>query len=426
MLFNAKGFALDSMKNTVLGDDIHTQGAFEQALKGLLIDLSLEAAFVCDEDFKIRFINASAEALTGYSMSELVGHSVSLLIPEGRRSVHDAMMRAFSAGSFAAIGMRERRPINCLHKKGRLVSVSATVTQIPTEQGLFFGVLLQDLTEQDRLLEKYEESQRTLSRAHEELTTAMSARSHFLAKASHELRTPLNAIVGFGEVIKDWDGSHNPDSIRDYGRFIFESGHKLTKLVSQILEFSEVHSEQQESVVQTVSLQEMVQSVFEYNREKADTANVSLELELGCPCDIAVDYPRFSKAIGNVLDNAIRYTPDGGNVTLAHDHHEDGRPRITISDTGYGVRADIIDRLTLPFEQFVESKLGFAEGMGLGLSTAKAVIAMHGGELAIESVLDEGTIVTILLPQDCVVKTQEHRALFFDDDGNKNTDLFYI
>jgi|GEM_PF-6461842 len=398
---------------------------FLKLLKDNLLDLSSDAVFICDDTFRFCYINSAATSLTGFSSSELLGQPVDLLLPKTLRSSHREQMVSFAAVEGISRSMNRQRQISCQTKDGAVVKTSGALTTMTQDGKRFFGVVLRDQTERDELLAKLERKERALSLALQKAQLAISARSHFLSKASHELRTPLNAILGFSQLLANWQGPPSEEMARDYGQYILGSGEALLHVVNQILEFSELNSDYADPNLQPFALEDLLESVATAFGPKAEEAKINLRLEVIDGADSFIDYPRMWRALSNVIDNAIRYTAAGGNVTLRLEKTAKGIPVINIEDTGQGIARDRLVAITKPFELSADSPHGVSNGIGLGLATAKTIVAMHGGRLRIRSKPARGTTVSISLP-DIDPLTRQKTEHDSNPADKKSRTIFYI
>ena len=233
-----------------------------------------------------------------------------------------------------------------------------------------------------------------------ELANANKAKSMFLANISHELRTPLNAIIGFGEMIHGQIlGPIGVPAYQEYAQHIHQSGMHLLSLVEEMLDLSKVEAGKLQIERVPTKPSALLAESLVMLRPTAEAAKVEIVVD-GAPSDwpvLVCDPVKLKQVFVNLLDNAIKFTSAGGQVTVS-DETDDVSLRIRISDTGIGMRADEIPLAVQPFYRTTSAYDAKHQGAGLGLPFAKAVIELHGGSLAIESRLASGTTVTITLP----------------------------
>jgi cell cycle sensor histidine kinase DivJ len=229
---------------------------------------------------------------------------------------------------------------------------------------------------------------------------ASRAKSRFLANMSHELRTPLNAIIGFSEVMtRDMFGSLGP-RYQEYSRLIHESGSHLLELINGVLDMSKIEAGKFELHEELFDLEETAESAVRFLKMPAERANVALKLNVAAGARLVfADRRAVKQILVNLLSNGVKYTPAGGEVRMTARPLEAGQGiEIVVRDTGTGISKADLERLGKPFEQVENAETRSKEGTGLGLALVKSLAQMHGGTAALDSVLGEGTTVTIRLP----------------------------
>jgi two-component system, cell cycle sensor histidine kinase PleC len=233
-----------------------------------------------------------------------------------------------------------------------------------------------------------------------ELANANKAKSMFLANISHELRTPLNAIIGFGEMMhRQILGPIGLPAYREYAQHIHQSGTHLLSLVEEMLDLSKVEAGKLEIERVPTKPGALLAESLVMLRPMAEAAKVAIVVNGAAAVwpRLGGDPVKLKQVFVNLLGNAIKFTPAGGQVTISGEV-DDASLRIRISDTGVGMRAEEIPLVVQPFYRTTEAYDAKHQGAGLGLPFAKAVVELHGGSLAIESRLASGTTVTITLP----------------------------
>jgi signal transduction histidine kinase len=236
-----------------------------------------------------------------------------------------------------------------------------------------------------------------LQRLYSELEAASRHKSEFLANMSHELRTPLNAIIGFSQVLQDEMVGPVNEKQAEYLDDIVSSGNHLLSLINDVLDLSKVEAGQVELEVHPFSLLEAIERGVVMVRERATEDGVRVAFAADPEVDVVEgDERRIKQVIFNLLANAVKFTPAGGEVDVSATR-VNGEFRVSVADTGPGVAPEDRDRI---FEEFQQSEtgVGHREGTGLGLALSKRFVELHGGRIWVESELGRGSTFTFALP----------------------------
>ena len=236
-----------------------------------------------------------------------------------------------------------------------------------------------------------------LERARASAEQQNAGKSRFLANMSHELRTPLNAIMGFSDIMRQRLFGPMSDRYAEYAELIHESGSHLLELINDVLDMSKIEAERFELAREDFDARDAITAVLRLMRGQADRAGIQLRGVLP-PGALEADADRRAlKQIAlNLLSNALKFTPKGGSVTLTV---QACGPilEMVVADTGVGISSADLARLGKPYEQAGDANQRQA-GSGLGLSLVRAFAKLHGGDMTIESVVGEGTTVTVRMP----------------------------
>jgi GAF domain-containing protein/anti-sigma regulatory factor (Ser/Thr protein kinase) len=231
-----------------------------------------------------------------------------------------------------------------------------------------------------------------------QLEVANRHKSEFLANMSHELRTPLNAIIGFSEVLlQRMFGELNAQQA-DYLEDIKGSGLHLLTLINDILDLSKIEAGRMDLEVAPFSLVAALNNAVTLVRERAQSHAIKLALEIGPELDTVVaDERKVKQVVVNLLANAVKFTPDGGIVTLRA-ARENGQVRLAVHDTGIGIAPEDQERIFEEFQQATHQTEKSREGTGLGLSLSKRMVELHGGTITVDSAPGKGSTFTVALP----------------------------
>jgi signal transduction histidine kinase/CheY-like chemotaxis protein len=246
-----------------------------------------------------------------------------------------------------------------------------------------------------------------LNEANQELEQATRLKDEFLANMSHELRTPLNAILGMTEGLQEKIfGDVNKQQLKALGT-VEKSADHLLALINDILDVAKIESGNITLDYSCVSVQQLCLSSLSFVKQQALKKKIQLQTHIPPHLpDVCVDEIRIRQALLNLLTNAVKFTPEGGTVTLsaaviAVTDADASRPphlQIAIADTGIGIAPENISKLFQPFVQ-VESALNRQyEGTGLGLALVQKIVELHGGQIGLTSELGKGSCFTIDLP----------------------------
>ena len=230
---------------------------------------------------------------------------------------------------------------------------------------------------------------------------ASRAKSEFLANMSHELRTPLNAIIGFSTILKDESfGPIGSGRYKEYAGGICNAGQHLLTIINDVLDLVKVDSGKMAVHAGVVDLRATAMSVAKLVERDAAAGGVMLSLEIDSTLPpIVSDDTKLRQVLMNLLSNAIKFTPAGGCVTLGVAQCADPRKiRVTVSDSGIGMREADIPIALAPFGQIDSALNRKHAGTGLGLPLSQRLVQLLGGDLEIESEPEKGTVVTIILP----------------------------
>ena len=257
------------------------------------------------------------------------------------------------------------------------------------------------------ILQLNAELERRVEERTTELERALRAKDEFLASMSHELRTPLNAILGLSESLAEHVAGPLNEKQQRYVKTISESGNHLLSLINDILDLARIESGQVVLNIVEVDLQQICQASLRMINQLAHKKEqeVSLDVEDGIG-SIWVDERRLKQILVNLLSNAVKFTPAGGKLGLkVHAEPWEKRVMFTVWDNGIGISENDMKRLFQPFVQLDSSLSREAPGTGLGLALVAQMVRLHGGNVSLESKLNEGSRFTVTLPWEPALAT---------------------
>ncbi|MFZ4166729.1 PAS domain-containing sensor histidine kinase [Brevundimonas sp. NPDC058933] len=228
---------------------------------------------------------------------------------------------------------------------------------------------------------------------------ANQAKSEFLANMSHELRTPLNAINGFSEIMAgEMFGPLGDRRYKGYAADIHQSGQHLLSLINDILDMAKIEAGKLTLHYEPVSLNSLCNDAIRLMRGKAMESGLTLGLVAPDAVQIEADHRGLKQVMLNLISNAVKFTPEGGAVTVTIAAQGADHVRLSVTDTGIGIAPADLDRLAQPFEQVEGQHSKTTQGTGLGLALTKSLIELHRGRMTIESEPGHGTTVWFDLP----------------------------
>ncbi|MBW3571194.1 MAG: PAS domain S-box protein [Gemmatimonadetes bacterium] len=356
-----------------------------------LFENNPDAVFSFDLDGTLRTANPAAESLTGYDADDLRSATFwSLVAPDDR----ERMRRLFSRAAEGEPGGGETALV---HRAGRRVDVRVTLVPIVVQGGIL-GVYCigEDIT--DRLRAAAERDSLLLREriARAEAEAANRAKTDFLAIVSHELRTPLNAILNYSELLLDGEAGEVPEVQRRHLDRIRGNGGQLQRMIEDVLGYTRLDSGESGIQLERVDLCAVAQEVAREFAGTLDRRGVEFEVVGEDGAAAETDPRRFRELLRAVLSNAAKFTEEG-RVQVAV-RREPGWVAVAVSDTGIGIDQAHMGKIWDPFWQAEHPLIRRAGGSGLGLSIARRLAGLLGGDIHVASTPGGGSTFTVRLP----------------------------
>ena len=351
----------------------------------------------------VGFISPAAEAMLGVPVSRLIGHGLFDRVHVADRPAYlTALSDAARGGEARTVEFRLKRDArgrdrlqgsqaDFIWVEMRCRPLEPVAEEAKSAEAEVVAVM-RDVTDRKN-------QEQALDQARAQAEQADAAKTRFLATMSHELRTPLNAIIGFSEMIMQEDALMLDAAQRmEYARLINDSGQHLLSVVNGILEMSKMESGNFELMPEPFAPREALLNCCNLLALRARECGIDLVTRAPDDLPVMIGDPRAFKQIAlNLVSNAVKFTERGGTVTVSAGV-EEARLVIRVADTGVGIAAEDLKRIGDPFFQAGKAYQRRHEGTGLGLSIVKSLIALHGGEMSVQSKVDEGTTITVRLP----------------------------
>lgn len=227
-----------------------------------------------------------------------------------------------------------------------------------------------------------------------------TSKTEMMATLNHEMRTPLTSVLGYLELVRDGEGGTIPPKADEMLGAVEHSARRLHSIVDEMLVLTRLDSHGLDVRMERLDAASVASQVVEQLTPIAEGRRVALRLELDAVAsDVHADSGRLAHALTTIVENAIKFTPNGGSVTVTLSNRSHVRPvMITVTDTGMGVPADDLPHLFERFYRGSNALQSAVTGSGLGLAIAQGIIELHGGRIRAESVLGEGTTMILSLP----------------------------
>ncbi|MBR1226264.1 MULTISPECIES: PAS domain-containing sensor histidine kinase [unclassified Bradyrhizobium] len=342
----------------------------------------------------VQFISPAAETMLGASVTRLAGHGLFDRVHVADRPAYlTALSDAARGGEARSVEFRLRRDVARGQSNSDFIWVEMRCRPLEhASPEAEVVAVMRDVTDR-----KMQEQALELARTAAERADASKTR--FLATMSHELRTPLNAIIGFSEMIVQEDVLMIDAARRkEYAQLINDSGQHLLSVVNGILDMSKMESGNFEISPEPFAPRAALLHCCNLLALKARENGVDLVTRAPEDLPMMTGDPRaFKQIVLNLVANAVKFTERGGNVTVSA-AVEGSRLMLRVTDTGVGIAPDDLKRIGDPFFQAGKTYQRKHEGTGLGLSIVKGLVGLHHGEVNVQSKVDEGTTVTVVLP----------------------------
>ncbi|MEY2631838.1 MAG: hypothetical protein RIR00_492 [Pseudomonadota bacterium] len=393
-----RGFAADITRQKTGEAELERSSKILQAV----INSIRESIFLLDRQGHILAINPTAADRLKTRVEAMLGQDLFAFFPPGV----DASRRALVEGVFVSgkplVFQDQRGPLTfenslypALDPQGEVFAVAVVATDISDRKRYE-----RELAEhRDHLQDMVQARTRELAVALEQAESANRLKSKFMANISHELRTPLNGILGMAQLGQRRADSANPEKLRHYFDAIVESGHRLTHLLTNLLDLSRLESGSYQLDPILLDLPLLLRTLWQRRESLHQTRDLRFELDVPELLPrVRIDSNLASKLFDNLYDNAVRFSPENGVIHVRLQREAEGSwLRLTLTDQGCGIPDNELDRVFDKFVQSTRTETG-AGGTGLGLAICKEIVHQHGGRISARNTAAGGAEIEIHWP----------------------------
>ncbi len=348
------------------------------ALTQAIVDTAVDAIITIDTTGIIQSVNFATEELFGYAADEMVGQNIKMLMPSPHREHHDEYLtRYLQTGERRIIGIG--RETVGVHKDGTAFPIYIAVSEVALNDRRLFTGIIQDITERKKI-----EAER------EELINDLNAYAYTVA---HDLKSPLNVVVGYANFMSIYNQELPAEKRAKYLAQIEQTALKMVEIINALLLLASVRRVDQVEII-PLDMTLILNTACERLAPDIHLYDANLVLPASLPN--ALGYAQWVEEIWiNYLSNALKYGGQSPDVEVGADQLDNGMIRYWVRDNGNGLTPEAQQRLFKPFTRLQPG----AEGHGIGLSIVKQIVEKLGGEVGVDSEVDQGSIFSFSLPQ---------------------------
>ncbi|HUQ51069.1 MAG TPA: ATP-binding protein, partial [Gammaproteobacteria bacterium] len=364
-----------------LAQQEHTQRFIreaEQRFRLLIENITDYAIFMVDVEGRVASWNSGAQSLLGYESHEILGQPAAGLFEDEGATLEREMQEARATGRAKSTGWR-------LRKDGTRLFVEGALTAVYDDQGELLGYskLMKDITDRRRIENEREQLLQSERFARSEAERSDRMKDEFLATLGHELRTPLNAILGWSQVLSRANGL--TAEAADGLKVIERNARAQAQIIEDLLDMSSIISGKVRLAMQRVDVAAVLDSCVKAVQPAADAKEIRLTVRLeSVATQVSGDPNRLQQVFWNLLTNAVKFTPKGGEVTVKV-APSGADLEVTVADNGEGINAAFLPHVFERFRQADATSTRRHGGLGLGLSIVKQLVELHGGSITASS-----------------------------------------
>lgn len=390
------GCSVDDLLETLLAEDELRQLRESEAHFRSIVDSAMDAILSCDEDGRIIVFNHAAEIMFGCPAEEALGKPLSQFLPERYRESHAQHMRRFGETGVTTRSMQALNELTALRTNGEEFPIEATISHAMVGGRKIYSVILRDITERKRQVEKLQQEAERFRVALEQEKELVELRGRFITTVSHEFRTPLAMIMSSSEMLERYADRLSEQRKRECLNTIRLQTAELASLMSDVLIFNKATAGSIPFNPCQIEMAPLLESILNdvYPLYSPATHRIVVENPQQVS-SVWADADLLKRILINLIDNAIKYSPDGGEVRLTV-FQQESSVCFRVSDQGIGIPTDDQPRMFDTFHR--ADNVRHIGGTGLGLSIVREFVRMHDGYIHVESEEGKGTTITVGLP----------------------------
>lgn len=355
------------------------------------------AIFLLDPQGNVATWNLGAQKLKGYHAEEIIGKHFSIFYTDKDNRAHKTDKELEICNRYGHVEDEGWR----VKKDGTHFWANVIITALRDDKGELIGYakITRDLTERKKHEDELARANKRLQGRRAELEALNKAKDEFISLASHQLRTPATGVKQFLGLVLDEYAGPLGEKQKLYIQRAYESNNRQIELVNDLLRVAQVDAGKVILTPAQVNIQELIKDVVEEQKDSFNVRNQTITLELGTkPLSAYLDKRRFRMVLENLIDNASKYTPNGGDITVTV---KDGKSNISVkvTDSGVGIPQEALTRLFDKFSRIPNKLSDDVGGSGLGLYWVQKVVQLHKGDIRVTSQLGKGSTFEVIVPK---------------------------